>query len=129
MSVLVDTSVWSKALRNKGEEDRIFMKLIQTNQVRIIGVIRQEILSGIKDAVQFKKLHDNLSAFPDAFVPSDYYVKAAQLYNTCRSKGIQASHIDFLIAAVAIEESLELYTYDMDFKNIATVVPLELYQL
>jgi len=128
MSVLVDTSVWSMALRIKASENIFLQRLIKTNQVRIIGAIRQELLSGIKDVIQFKRLRKNLEAFPDIPISSFQYVKAAELYNTCRSKGIQASHIDFLIAAVAIEQGLGLYTYDKDFENIARVVPLELYQ-
>jgi len=126
VSVLVDTTVWSMALRNKKKDSRFLNQLIQTNQVRIIGAIRQELLSGIKDNTQFKKLRNHLTSFPDYPVTPYHYVKAAQLYNVCRTHGIQASHIDFLISAVAIEEDLELYTFDKDFEKIAELVPLRL---
>jgi predicted nucleic acid-binding protein len=59
MRVLVDTSVWSEALRRrrKVESDvvREFRSLILEHRTDIIGPIRQEILSGLRDDAQFEK--------------------------------------------------------------------------
>ena len=58
MKVLVDTSVWSLALRRKdtarlsSDEQKLKAKLVeavQLGRVAMLGVIRQELLSGIKE--------------------------------------------------------------------------------
>ena len=59
MSILVDTSVWSKALRRKGKtisDEKKLVQLISEGSVSMIGPIRQELLSGIVDKRQFEKL-------------------------------------------------------------------------
>ena len=61
MKVLVDTSIWSLALRrNKQPDSNIevieFQELIEEVRVQLIGPIRQEILSGVKRKQQFSKL-------------------------------------------------------------------------
>ncbi len=67
--VLVDTSIWSQALRRGAKHNKEARQklsdLIAGNRAEIIGPIRQEILSGIRDEVQFKTLQGHLAAFPD----------------------------------------------------------------
>lgn len=57
MSVLVDTSVWSLALRRKSPSEDFpaigcLQQLITNDQVVLLGVIRQEILSGRRSHFQ-----------------------------------------------------------------------------
>ena len=68
MKVLVDTSVWSLALR-RGKQSiaaqaQELRQLIQDHRVHVIGPIRQEILSGIRSESQFNKLKKHLESFP-----------------------------------------------------------------
>lgn len=129
MRVLVDTSIWSAVLRS-GQNPKIshhLAELIQDGRVEIIGPIRQEILSGIRSQKQFEKLEKYLQAFSDIPLTTDEYVLAAHCFNQCRSKGIQGSHIDFLICAAAQSHKLLIYTLDKDFSSYATVLPLLLY--
>lgn len=69
MNTLVDTSVWSAALRRKQPLNSPAVmelrRLIKEDQVQIIGPIRQELLSGIKETILFENLRDHLRAFPD----------------------------------------------------------------
>jgi hypothetical protein len=69
MKIIVDTGVWSLALRrDKRESDTTvceFRRIIQDHRVQMIGPIRQEILSGIRSESQFKKLQKHLESFPD----------------------------------------------------------------
>ena len=120
MNVLVDTSVWSLALR-RGKQSisdpvQELRQLIQDHRVQIIGPIRQEILSGIRNDSQFTKLRKHLEGFPDLPIFTDDYVKAAKLFNLCRSKGIQGSNTDFLICAVAVRNKFSIFTTDKDFE-------------
>ena len=85
MNVLVDTSVFSLALRRKNESlstnERLLVaelsELIREGRVRMIGLIRQELLSGIKTTEQYEKLRVHLSFFPDEVVDTSDYDEAA----------------------------------------------------
>ena len=102
MKVLVDTCIWSLALRRKklsGPNIEVveFQELIEEVRVQLIGPIRQEILSGVKRKQQFSELKKILSAFPDLPLASEDFELAAEYFNTLRRKGIQGSNTDFLI--------------------------------
>jgi predicted nucleic acid-binding protein len=104
MSVIVDTSVWSLMLRRNAPERSVVNRLrilITEDQVRILGAIRQEILSGMPSPDQFIRLRDYLRSFPDLVLEAEDYEVAAEFFNTCRRSGIQGSNTDFLICAVA----------------------------
>jgi predicted nucleic acid-binding protein len=128
MKVLVDTSVWSLALRRgiqstSGAAQEL-RSLIADRRVEMIGPIRQEILSGIREENQFKELEMRLSAFPDLPITTEDYVMAARFFNLCRRKGIQGSNTDFLICAVAVRNRLSLFTTDKDFLSFSQHLPI-----
>jgi predicted nucleic acid-binding protein len=135
VQVLVDTSIWSLALRRSraqisDAEKRITSDLrdfIQDGRARLIGSIRQELLSGIRDPAQFERLKTSLRAFPDEPASRDDYEEAARWSNQCRSRGIAGSGTDFLICAVAIVRGWQIFTRDDDFQTYARVLPLKLY--
>jgi hypothetical protein len=128
MMVLVDTCVWSSALRRRERKDdpevRELEALIRDGRVQMIGPIRQEILSGIARKGQFDRLNTVLAAFPDLAIEAEDYELAASYYNLCRSKGIQGSNTDFLICAVGVRHELEIYTTGADFERFATHLPI-----
>ena len=129
MKVLVDTCIWSVALRRKNPDLELSEKLkdlINDGRVSIIGPIRQEILSGISSDRQFRQLKRILSSFEDIPLRTEHFEMAAEFSNICRSKGIQGSTIDFLICAVAHLENLEIFTTDSDFANYDKFLPITL---
>lgn len=130
MKVLVDTSIWSLVLRsNKDKEAAHYLtELINEGRVEIIGPIRQEILSGIRSEKQFEQLKGYLDAFTDIPLETEDYIEAARCYNRCRGKGIQGSHIDFLICAVAKNHNLSIYTADKDFQGYSKALPIILFK-
>ena len=133
MKVLVDTCIWSLALRrNKQPESRIevieFEELIKEVRVQIIGPIRQEILSGVKKKQQFTKLKKILAAFPDLDLTSEDFELAAEYFNLLRSKGIQGSNTDFLICAVSARNSMPIFTLDKDFSHFIKHIPITLFE-
>lgn len=133
MNVLVDTCVWSQLLRKTADgNDPIVMELnelIKEYRVQMIGPIRQELLSGIKNKNQFMVLKKHLRAFSDLEIKTEDYETAAQMSNTCRRKGIQGSHTDFLICAVADRYDLVIFTVDADFKSYKRHIPIKLYKV
>ncbi len=132
MKILVDTSVWSSALR-RGDQSRIrcvkeLRSLIQDHRVQMIGPIRQEILSGIRSESQFNNLKKRFESFTDLPIFTDDYVEAARYFNLCRSKGIQGSNTDFLICSVSVRNELPIYTIDKDFELFAKHIPIRLHK-
>lgn len=132
MKVLVDTSVWSLALRH-GKQSiaapaQELQQLIQDHRVQMIGPIRQEILSGIRNDSQFNKLRKHLESFPDLPILTNDYVRAAKFFNLCRSKGIQGSNTDFLICAVAVRNKFSIFATDKDFKLFSKHIKIILHQ-
>jgi len=120
--ILVDTSVWSLALRKKEKTDQEIRiinqlsKIINNLDMVIIGPIRQEILSGINDKKKYDELREKISIFEDFQLHTYDYELAAELFNECRKHGIQGSHIDYLICAVAINNDMSILTLDNDFQ-------------
>ena len=135
MNVLVDTSVWSLALRrktsdlNESEKSTVvgLTELIQAGRVRIIGLIRQELLSGIRTPSQFEKLRNVLRAFPDELIDISDHEFAAKASNECRQKGIAVSIVDALICAIALVRDWPIFTIDPDFREYAKVLSIKLY--
>lgn len=132
MNVLVDTSVWSLALRRAKRVDdtapRELAELIREGRVVMMGPVRQELLSGIKMKAQFELLREHLQSFPDLQLETLDYEEAAAAFNRCRERGIQGSNTDFLICAAALRRDLSIYTTDGDFKHYARVLKVELYE-
>jgi predicted nucleic acid-binding protein len=132
VNVLVDTSVWSLALRRPTSEGSAataeLVELIREGRVTMIGAIRQEILSGVRAAEQYRKLRDRLRAFEDVTVDELDYEEAATCFNRCRSKGLQGSNTDFLMCAVSLRHDLAILTTDKDFEDFAKVLGFELHE-
>jgi predicted nucleic acid-binding protein len=136
MKVVVDTSVWSLALRrnsateNSQTDDGLKVALLRDwitdGRVVLLGAIRQEILSGIRHTVQYVRLRDYLRAFPNVELTMADYELAAEFYNTCRQKGIQGSNTDFLICAAAWHRNYGILTTDRDFQNFTEHIPITL---
>ncbi len=134
MEVLVDTTIWSLALgRRKGQSSGIEQgltallgDLIRENRVRLIGPIRQEVLSGIREPAQYERLREYLRSFPDQPVGTPDYEQAALCSNQCRSRGIAGSEVDFLICAVALARKWQILTTDADFKIYDKALPITL---
>lgn len=131
MKVLVDTSIWSYALRSKRKGFGVHVQeleaLISDQRVIMIGPVRQEILSGYSDKSKFEKLNSKLRYFQNTQVVDDDYVQAAVFSNLCRSKGIQGSHTDFLISAVAHRLNAAIFTTDNDFVHYSKHVAISLH--
>jgi len=131
MKVIVDTSIWSLVLRRDSKQNQDLeaelSEIIKEVRVQIIGPIRQEILSGIKTEKQCKQLRYYLSSFPDLGLKTNDFEQAAEFFNICRKNGIQGSNTDFLICSVSVNNDLEIFTNDNDFKNYQKYIPIKLY--
>jgi len=131
MNVIVDTSVWSLALRRRrsrsAAETLELAELIREGRAGVLGPVRQELLSGVPDQRQYETLRDYMRAFPDVPLGSDDYEEAAVFFNRCRAKGVQGSNTDFLICAAAARSKLGILTTDADFVQFARLLPIQLH--
>ncbi|MBI4006287.1 MAG: PIN domain-containing protein [Gammaproteobacteria bacterium] len=132
--VLVDTSVWSLALRRhandlSARDQRLveaLMDLITDGKAVLIGMIRQEILSGIRDPKAFRVLRARLIDLPYLPVGLTEHDLAASFYNKCATNGIVASAVDMLICAAGVSHRMPIFTTDTDFNRYTKYLPLKL---
>lgn len=136
MKVLVDTSVWSLALRRPENSPltaeqqatvNALADLVRDGRAMLIGAIRQELLCGIKSPGQFDALRESLAAFEDMVLSRQVYESAAQAFNTCRANGLPGSNTDFLICAVSMHYQLPIFSLDGDFLMYRRWLPVPLY--
>lgn len=125
MNIVVDTSVWSLVLRRGrvDEADRwvkTFRSCVEIGHyIFLLGPILQELLTGVKTSRDFNRVLKALRPFPLLPLERETFVLAAQISSHCRRRGVQASHIDYLIAAACVENACPLLTADRDFTRIA----------
>jgi len=131
--IVLDTSVLSAAYRRRprpavpSRPVRRFVELVERDvPMAIPGVVLQEILSGVKDPAQFRVLDGLLSGFPLLLADRETHVRAAEIRNTCRSRGVAVATIDCLIASHTLQADAELMTLDADFGRIARHTGLRL---
>ena len=111
-----------------GEEQFMVASLteaIEDGRVAILGPIRQEVLSGIKDQAQFDKLRARLASFHDEPLTTLHYEEAARLFNLCRSRGVECRATDILICAVAVQKQCAILTIDQGLKRCIEVLRTE----
>lgn len=135
MKVLVDTPVWSLALRRnlqhltqeQNRDRETLRELIREGRAEIIGPVRQEVLSGIRNEDQFRRVREDLQLFEDTTLAREDYEEAARIHNHCRAAGVSGSGVDFLICAVAIQRQWQILTLDKDFERYARHIPIRLF--
>lgn len=134
MIALVDTCVWSLALRRSEKHLNLrethtlkFLKeAILEGRAQMLGVIRQELLSGIRHKEQFEATVAATRSFADISLEIADYEEAAVASNHCRAVGIAGSPVDFLLCAVAMRRSWAILTTDKDFARYQKQLPITL---
>ena len=104
-------------------------RLVGHGVVEIVGPIRQELLSGVREGTEFDAIRSSLRAFVDLPISTDDHEEAASYYNHCRGKGVQGSATDFLICAVAVKHDLAIFTDDRDFVGYSRHLPIRLHSI
>jgi predicted nucleic acid-binding protein len=135
MIVLVDTPIWSLLLRrqrhtlaaHQSAQLQRLRDLVTGGRARLLGAVRQELLSGVRSSEQFARLQAELRVFPDVELEIADYEIAAETSNTCRARGIAVTHIDMLLCSIALRRGWAIYTADRDFERYARYLPITLY--
>jgi predicted nucleic acid-binding protein len=132
VSLLVDTSVWSLALRRDAEQTSpevaaLRDALLGADQVFTTGLILQELLQGFAGPKARIQLVERLSAL--AFLQPDRedHIEAAEVRNSCRRRGVQVGTIDALLIQLCRRHDLILLSTDQDFQAAAKHVEYRLW--
>jgi len=132
MTLLVDTSVWSLALRRDAARDIAQLRALRATLdggelVVTTGLILQELLQGFSGPRAREDIIERFSALPLLSPDRGDHIEAADLRNRCRRAGVQAGTIDALIAQLCIRHRLALLTSDRDFAMMAAHCQLRLW--
>ena len=131
MSVFVDTSVWSLALRRDAPSDLPevdeLRRSLEQGAVYCTGLVLQELLQGFVKPKAHRQIIDHFSALPLLVPDRDDHIHAAELRNRCRRRGVQSGTIDALLAHLCVRYELTMLTTDYDFRNIASIVSLSVW--
>ena len=132
MTLLVDTSVWSLALRRDVASRAPELLYLQTalaghDLVVTTGLVLQELLQGFVGAKDQDRIIETFRAFTHIAPNFDDHVQAAMLRNTCRRAGVQLGTIDALIAQLCIRHGLVLLTTDKDFTHASAYCKLKVW--
>ena len=132
MTLLVDTSVWSLALRRDApatEPEVAALKeaLSGSDVVVTTGLILQELLQGFVAPKARSQIVASFAALGLIQPDRDDYIAAADLRNTCRRAGVQIGTVDALIAHLCIAHGLTLLSTDQDFVHAARHCSLKLW--
>ena len=114
MKILVDTCIWSTAFRKKAipEIQPVIWelkKLIHQRKIALLGIVRQEALSGIRSRPQFEAIRKRLRSFKDFSIETKDFERAAEIHALCQSKGLQGAHTDFLLCAFSERHGMPIF--------------------
>ena len=132
MTLLVDTSVWSLAIRRDApvaqpEIRMLHEALLGADTVATTGLILQELLQGFAGPKASVQLLERFAALPLLQPDRDDHIAAAAIRNTCRRAGVQIGTVDALIAQLCIRHDTVLLSTDNDFQFAAKHCPLRLW--
>lgn len=132
MRLLVDTSVWSLALRRDAPPELPEVRFLADSLeggtlVFTTGIILQELLQGFAGPRAQEGIIERFTSLPFLVPDRTDHVEAAELRNACRRNGIQLGTIDALLAALALRYDLTLLTTDGDFLRTSEVRPLRVW--
>lgn len=132
MTILVDTSVWSLALRRDAEAcepevHHLKDALLGSEVVVTTGLVLQELLQGFSGPKAQAQIIERFAALPLLQPDRDDHIGAGTLRNTCRQAGVQIGTIDALLAQLCVRHDLTLLTTDKDFTHAAKHCPLRVW--
>ncbi len=132
--VIVDSNVWSVFFRRdrQATDDRAvrlsLRDMLVAREALIIGPVRQEVLTGLRDPDRFLRVREGLRGVEDVPLISYDYERAAEVSNTLRAGGVASSPVDALLCAVAERVAVPVFTLDQDFERYSSLLGLDLHQ-
>ena len=124
---LIDTSAWVEYLRDSNSATCNEVDRLLNSELALCDAVRMELLAGARDEEHVAQIEKLLARATVIKTESIDYDNAAAIYRACRKLGLTIrTHIDCLIAAIAIRTRTELLHSDSDFDAIAKVTMLRI---
>jgi hypothetical protein len=133
VTLFVDTSVWSLALRRDRQADapeliRLGQALSSREQIVTTGLVLQELLQGFRGPQARHAIVERFATLPLLVPDREDHVQAAEVRNLCRRRGVQLGTIDALLAQLCMRHELVMLTTDRDFEHAARHLELSLWR-
>ena len=124
--ILVDANVVIAYLK---KPDPKVLGLFQTHQAAICGITRAEVLHGARNPADRQQLYQALNVFVQIAIPDSLWDAVGDALAALRAAGVTVPFPDTVLACVAIEYGIELWTRDQHFSLMQAVLPqLRLFQ-
>lgn len=132
MTLFVDTSVWSLALRRRDVPEgpavrRLREALNGGEPIHTTGIVLQELLQGYRGPNARDAILSRFAALPFVAPTRADHVDAAALRNRCRRDGVQVGTIDALLAQLCIHYNMVMLSTDRDFERVEQRSGLQLW--
>jgi predicted nucleic acid-binding protein len=126
--IVVDTSVWIAAFRSRASREAgVLEALLDADEVALPVPVRIEILSGASRSER-PKLRRVLSALPSLYPTDDTWHRLDEWTDRTSRAGDRFGVGDLLIAQLCAEAGALLWSLDSDFKRLARLKLIELYE-
>jgi predicted nucleic acid-binding protein len=126
--IVVDTSVWVAALRAaEGPEAATLRQLLDDDLVSLAAPVRVEILAGATVGER-RRLRLLLSALPVYEPTAATWVQIDHWLDKAGAAGESFGFADLLIGALAAEHACLLWSLDSDFRRMARLGMIELFE-
>ena len=124
--ILLDASVLVDYFRSP--TDRV-LRLFEENEAAICGATKAEILAGARKPADLDRITLGLNVLGYVEFPEALWDQLGSNLSLLRTAGVVVPFPDALIATIAIERGVELWTRDAHFTQIQRVLPrLRLFQ-
>ena len=117
--ILVDTTVIVKYWCTSDSNIR---SIIEREDMAVCGVVRAELLHGAANENDFERIVHALSSFENVKVTAETWDLLGRNLYVLRTHGLTLPFQDALLATVALQQDLFLWSYDKHFKQISEIL-------
>jgi predicted nucleic acid-binding protein len=117
--ILVDTSVIVDFLRSP---TTAMLEWLRDNEAAICGVTRAEVLAGVRNQADLRRVSASLDALGQVPVSEAVWQALGRNLFALRAAGTTVPFADALIATVAVENDLSLWARDAHYPRIQAIV-------
>lgn len=117
--LIADTSVWIDFQRDpQSEVGQELDRLLAAGEVVMVGPVLTEIIQGSRSVNELEFFATRLTALPFLEATQQTWVNAGHLNHLLRQEGKLMALGDLVIASLALEHDMPLYSLDGDFDRV-----------
>jgi predicted nucleic acid-binding protein len=120
--VIVDTSAWVSFLKSPvTPEGKTVKELVERQEALLVGMVLAELLHGLGSDKDLADLLDAVAGVSYLECTRETWERAGLLARRLRRDGRQLPMSDIVVAALAVQHNLPLYTLDKHFEQVPGV--------